>query len=603
MADWNPTDRWNFTPEELSQAMTPQQASDRHLRAQRRLSDAASRGTVPRSLQREWHLSNQLLAESLRKHRAAMKEYGEWDSFGDDLARSASENIPRYAKGSLSSWPSLIMDMLPQSNDWINSLQRHWAPLAPLAKRVRNPGEDLSGDALRYQIGTKNLAGVLGEMTADPLEIGKPLKAMAAMTTLAKAGRKADDIAEALAKTAKPTTSGVESAGAKVAEASRRSTIRGAQRKAFPDIYAPPQQIAKYVENTKVAPENPMMARLFGVTRADLAEMADLPPTASGVIPGAAAKPRGAESAELVMKPANTRRLINLLDAAREHAPRLFEGMKGWYEMDPAYHRILELVGGNEREAMRLYTQFNHFTGFSSPSSDVITELRRGTAANYLAEQGRFADFERFGGAPEAMRRQAGLPEDILSFPGHPYHSTAQAPAMRSFLDTGEAQLKSPKVPMYIQASEAYPIGKQKDILVGDAHYSRGVGLADTRNWLPGNKVPGASVSTAELQAIAPWWREEVAAQAGLQAVPAQAVQWGLLSDATGVQTLIGAPKLEILSGLAEETAKRLKISPEEARDRILLARAQAGYADPKLLGLLVPPAVVATMMAGIDDE
>lgn len=363
-----------------------------------------------------------------------------------------------------------------------------------------------------------------------------------------------------------------------------RSTIRGAQRKAFPGIYKDPAVAAREAE-AMVAPESPNLGRLFGVNRADLAKAAEAPGTAPGVIPGAAAKPKGAASVDPIMQPANTRRLINMLQATQEQAPNLATGMKGWYMMDPAYNRLVDLVG--DQEAQRLYSRFNALTSMASPSSDVVTELRRGTAANKLAEEGRFNDFLKYGGIELEQRQNMGLPQDLLDFPSHAYHGTAQAPAMEKYLNTGMPQLQSPKVPMYLQASQASKIGRQSDIPVGDAHFSRGVGLADTRNMrtVKGKpKIPGASVSTSELQALTPWWRE-ISEQAGLEAVPGQATLWGAYAPQTGVETAIGAPKLEILSDLIAKTSQRLNIPMEKARDMVLLGQAQAGRADPYMLG------------------
>jgi hypothetical protein len=83
-----------------------------------------------------------------------------------------------------------------------------------------------------------------------------------------------------------------------------------------------------------------------------------------------------------------------------------------------------------------------------------------------------------------------------------------------------------------------------------------------------------ASVSTAELQELAPWWREQVAAQAGLQAVPGQATAWGLFAPQTGVETAVGAPKLEIISDLIAEAAAERRIKPADLRDMYLLGEA-----------------------------
>jgi hypothetical protein len=364
-----------------------------------------------------------------------------------------------------------------------------------------------------------------------------------------------------------------------------RSTIRGAQRQAFPGIYKNPEQAVSEAE-LMVAPESENLQKLFGVTRADLAKAAETPGTAAGVIPNAAAKPKGAASVDPIMQRANTQRLVNILQATQEHAPKLAEGMKGWYMMDPAYNRLVELVGTDE--AKRMYSRLNALTSMASPSSDVVTELRRGTAANKLAEEGRFNEFMNYGGLPLEQRQAMGLPQDLLDFPSHAYHKTAQAPAMGKYLETGEPQLKSPKVPLYLQASQASEIGRQSNIPVGDAHFSRGIGLADTRDMLTVKgqpKIPGASVSTSELQALTPWWREQIANQAGLEAVPAQATLWGALAPQTGVETAIGQPKLEILSDLIEKTSKRLGIPIEKARDMVLMGQAQAGRADPYMLG------------------
>jgi hypothetical protein len=366
-----------------------------------------------------------------------------------------------------------------------------------------------------------------------------------------------------------------------------RSTIKGAQRKAFPGIYKDPRTAVQEAE-MMVAPESPNLSRLFGVTREDLAKAAETPGTAAGVIPGATAKPRGAASVEPIMQKANTKRLVDILQATQEYAPKLATGMKGWYMMDPAYNRLVDLVG--EQEAGRMYSRLNALTSMASPSSDVVTELRRGTAANKLAQEGRFNEFFDLGGLDLEARQGMNLPQDLLDFPSHAYHSTAQAPAMQQYLETGQSQMKSPKVPLYMQASQASALGRQSNIPVGDAHFSRGVGLADTRDMLTikgQEKIPAASVSKSELQTLTPWWREQVAKQAGLEAVPGQATLWGALAPQTGVDTVIGAPKLEILSDLIAKTSKRLNIPMEQARDMVLTGKAQAGKVDPNLLGVL----------------
>jgi hypothetical protein len=79
------------------------------------------------------------------------------------------------------------------------------------------------------------------------------------------------------------------------------------------------------------------------------------------------------------------------------------------------------------------------------------------------------------------------------------------------------------------------------------------------------------------MSTLAPWWKEKIAGQVGLESVPAQARAWGAFSPQTGVESPIGAPKLELLAMKIMEAANRYKISPEEARDLILKGEAYAG--------------------------
>jgi hypothetical protein len=207
--------------------------------------------------------------------------------------------------------------------------------------------------------------------------------------------------------------------------------------------------------------------------------------------------------------------------------------------------------------------------------------MNRGTAANYLATQGRFSDFVDYAGKPMSARG-SDFPKDLRSVMGHPYHRTAQAVPMQQYLDTGAVQMSSPKVPAYIQASSVPKVGFQTDLPVGDAHWSRAVGLADTRGAATRkgqSVVPGASVSNPEMSTLAPWWKDKIAGQVGLESVPAQARAWGAFSPQTGVESPIGAPKLELLSMKIMEAADRYGVSPERARDMILKGEGYAGKA------------------------
>jgi hypothetical protein len=157
---------------------------------------------------------------------------------------------------------------------------------------------------------------------------------------------------------------------------------------------------------------------------------------------------------------------------------------------------------------------------------------------------------------------------------------------MGKYVETGLLDMGSAKVPSYIHASGVPQTGFQTKWPVGDAHWSRIVGLPDVRGATTSKgvpTVPNASASVPEMTALGPWWANEVAAPMGIEAVPAQGIVWGAGSGATGVTSPIGAPKLELLSQQIMKAAKRMNVSPETARDMIIRGRAQAGTIDPNL--------------------
>lgn len=346
-------------------------------------------------------------------------------------------------------------------------------------------------------------------------------------------------------------------------------TVADPQRAAFPGIYKRPDVIAREAaENT--APESRSLLDLFGVTRSDLASVGRSRQGNQAPITNFASRPKGSLAAQQVMTTPNTQRLVDTLAEAEKY-PQLAEGMDAWYVMDPAFQRLKDLVG--EQEAIRRFTRFNTLTGMASPGSDVLTELNRGTAANYAAQQGRFGDFQKYAGMKEGSRG-ADFPQDLRGVMSHPYHSTAQATPMAQYLESGAMQMKSPKVPLYIQSAGVPETGFQTALPVGDAHWSRGVGLADTRDMrmVKGKPaIPGASVSNTELQTLGDWWQNQVAGQLGLESVPAQARAWGTFARQTGVETPVGAPKLELLARKIMQTAQQTGLPPEVVRDQVLL--------------------------------
>jgi hypothetical protein len=348
-----------------------------------------------------------------------------------------------------------------------------------------------------------------------------------------------------------------------------KQTVKDPERLAFPGIYKRPDEIAAEAAS-RVAPESPALKRLFGVTRQDLADIArsrkgNLP----GILPGAAANPKGSLAAERIMTPRNTQRILDAMAEAEKY-PELVTGMDPWYVMDPLYQMMLKELGPDL--AKQEYIKMNTLMGMASPGSEVTTEIPRGTAAYYLQKQGRFPEFEALLGKP-ASQRGPDFPEDIRSVPGHMYHSTAQAIPMKRYLESGEMEMTTPKVPLYIQASGVPEVGFQTRTPVGDAHWSRATGLADTR----GGKSFAGSVTNPEMTQLAPWWRSKIAEELGIEPVSAQARAWGTFAPQTGVTTPIGSPKLELLADQAVLAGRRMGIEPEEALRMFIMGEGRLG--------------------------
>lgn len=337
-----------------------------------------------------------------------------------------------------------------------------------------------------------------------------------------------------------------------------KQTVTNPTGNRYPGIYDDPREIAAKAA-ARVAPESPNLKRLFGVTRAEMYEQGAH--RQGNMEPALNFKGgnRISAAAEGVMNPRNARRLQDVLGEAQQYEG-LKHGMMPWYYMDPAFHRLKEMLGHDA--AVKRYSRFNAMSGMASPGSEVPTELNRGLAADYLTEHNRFKDFVQYGGGTKP-----GRPADMAHVMGHPYHSTSQAGPMERYLKTGDlSDMQSVKVPTYIPASGVPETGFQTRWPVPDAHLTRFVGMADTR----GGVDPKHSMLPPEYKHFAPWFREKVAKKMGMEAVPAQALLWGAGSHATGVTTPIGSPKLELLADHMAEVAHRHGVSPETARDGVL---------------------------------
>ncbi|HLY80305.1 MAG TPA: hypothetical protein VKQ70_13070 [Caulobacteraceae bacterium] len=342
----------------------------------------------------------------------------------------------------------------------------------------------------------------------------------------------------------------------------RRQTVDEPTGNRYPGIYGNPKELAAEAAS-RVAPESPALKRLFGVTRAEMYERGahrqgniepNLPFTGGTKVNPAAAR---------LMTRRNAQRLQDILHEGTQHEG-LRHGMMSWYYMDPAFDRLHEIVG--HHEAVRRFNRMNTLMGMASPASEVETEINRGLAANYAAHHGRFHEFVKHAGTAERNRGK-DFPADLRSVIAHPYHGTAHTGPMGRYLQRGDiSDMGSVKVPTYIPASGTAATGFQTRWPVPDAHFTRLLGMADTRE----SAQPSVSMKPYEYKPIAPWWRDKVAAPMGMEAVPGQALAWGSGSGATGVTSPIGAPKLELLANHIMGVAKRQGIEPEAARDAVL---------------------------------
>jgi hypothetical protein len=416
------------------------------------------------------------------------------------------------------------------------------------------------------------------------------------------------------------------------------STVSNALRNAFPDIYKNPKDIVAEAVS-RVNPEHPLLQQLFGVSRNDLYEIGERG-TRKGNLEDVpfAYKPKGTGSAivDNINNPKNNQRILDILTEAGKQ-PKLSVGMDSWYVLDPAFKRLEEMYG--KEEAIKKYNLLNAFTGMSSPGSDVITELNRGTAANMLYQNNRFDDFMNYAGVAEEKRGKK-FPNDMRTIKGHAYHKTAQAPAMQKWINYIEGKedysigdvkntMDSAKVPTYISASGVPETGFQTGYPVGDAHFTRAIGIPDVRGaqtkkltknnpeqleefnsvysllskkekqladesgFIRVEVSPSKSASVPEMMRINPYFKN-ISNELGIEAVPAQARLWGAASGATGVDSPIGLPKLELLAIEIGKAAKRMNVTPETARDLILSGKAHAGFIEQNLLN-----AMAATGLAG----
>jgi hypothetical protein len=281
------------------------------------------------------------------------------------------------------------------------------------------------------------------------------------------------------------------------------------------------------------------------------------------LLPPMKGTPRGSEVIDALNTPKNNQRLVDLLAEAGKH-PEL-RNMDAWYALDPLHQRLSEMHGADAGDA--LFGRLNTLMGISSSGSEVGTEVPRGFAANALAQSGRIDDWLKWGGLDrDTARELPAVPTDLLGTEGHPYHSTAQAPAMKRYMDTGDASMTKPKVPLYIGASSVPSLGFQSDTMVPDRHMLRGIGMVNARS----GASPDTSAKIGDARAIAPWFREKVAEPLGIEPTSAQARMWTTLAPRTGVLSQLGEPKLESISKYLWGRAQELGEDPHDFRDKAI---------------------------------
>lgn len=353
--------------------------------------------------------------------------------------------------------------------------------------------------------------------------------------------------------------------------AAARPYVTDPQRVLKPGIYKDPRDIAREAA-ARVAPEHPAMKELFGVTRDDLYEISQGGARKGNEAPNIwqPGKPGAGNYAALnIMNDANAQRLIDTLTEAKKY-PALERGMVPWYVMDPMFQQMERLVG--RERAIAEYKKFNAIVPPFSASSDVMTELNRGTAANMMVTRGEYEKFARNAGEPE-FRRGPDFPPELRAVKGHAYHGV-QSPPVERWLATGKHGYdpNTVKIPLYSQATGVPQTGFQTSMPIPDAHFTRAVAMSDARK----TASPGDYMSGSELRTFGPWFGENVAKPMGIEAVPAQAFAWGAYAPQTGVKTTIGAPKLELLSQRIWDRAKDLGVDPKKLRDDVLLGKEHA---------------------------
>jgi hypothetical protein len=324
-----------------------------------------------------------------------------------------------------------------------------------------------------------------------------------------------------------------------------KPTVRNPERAEFPDIYRDPRIIVN--ESAKRVPEeSPLLKQLFGVNRQDLDDMTRaMGPNLSADYYKAKTPPKYIDRLTV---PKNTQRVQDVLGEAQAD-PR-FTGSYGWYQSDPLKQRFIELNPNGAYD----FDRFTQLGSGLSPSTAVPQEIKRSSVAYMMDKNGRLPDFLDPTNMPPGY--------------GHAYHTSAHNSAVQNMIDRGDFRpLKlqdAPKTRVYYGSRS----GENLDVPTADAHFVRGIGLADLRPTSFAKKPSyGKSINATELDPVSNWFGSKVSAPMDMRSSPAQALQWNAMGTSTGVDTELGVPFLELLSRRIGDVAKKEGIHPTKVRD------------------------------------
>jgi hypothetical protein len=235
--------------------------------------------------------------------------------------------------------------------------------------------------------------------------------------------------------------------------------------------------------------------------------------------------------------------------------------MYSWYNTDP-FRKFLTNELGPEK-GQQFWRDHIMWTSPMSAANSVDKEIAKGTWAHLLSDQ------------PDNLMQRFFDTKNLPEGMGHVAHTTAHGAGVRNLLDTNLQRFWKENNPE--QKIGAYAWQKMMDAFgvgVPDAHNVRSFGLPDVRplvlkvdkkkgkaEWVP----DGGSINRAEFGPLNAWAERNIAKPLGMTPGTVQPVSWGAFSNATGVETPIGAPYAELVLQGARKAAERRGVSPKQA--------------------------------------